>query len=69
MTNYEKIKEIMNEDNKSCIIRHKKTGEEGVVSINEKGKIWVFYGASDGSDDKEITEKEFDENFEIIGEE
>ena len=69
ISSYRRIREITYVNDNTCIICHKETGEKGVASVNDKGVIWVFYGADDGSDDKEMTEEEFDKTFEIIGEE
>ena len=63
MTEYEKLVEA----EKTCHtieIREKATGKEGVAGTNLDG-VAVFYGASDGSDDKTISAEEFNECFEI----
>lgn len=50
-------------------IKKKNTNLTGVALLTCDGKIKVFYGADDGSDDKIMTFDEFCTNFEIINEE
>lgn len=50
-------------------IKKKNTNLIGVALTTRDGRIKVFYGADDGSDDKVMTFDEFCQNFEIINEE
>lgn len=43
------------------------TGETGVAYTLLNGKVAVFYGADDGSDDKTVTADEFNRDFKVIG--
>lgn len=43
------------------------TGMVGVANTTAAGKVAVFYGAEDGSDDKIVTPEEFSRNFYITG--
>lgn len=48
-------------------IREKATGKEGVANTKKGTEhlVEVFYGNPDGSDDKTITDWEFNRDFEI----
>ena len=67
-TSIEKINSCDNIDNDEyCLIRHKVTGEEGHAYVTLDGRIKVFIGADDGSDDTIVSEQEFDNLFDIVG--
>lgn len=68
MSTLERIKEAENLG-KEILIRSKSTKETGVcgTSVLNENLINVFYGNDSGCDDKlEITEEEFDAEFEIL---
>lgn len=46
-------------------IVEKETGKTGVASTDRDGRVQLFYGADDGSDDKTITPEQFNDDFEI----
>lgn len=46
-------------------IVEKETGKTGVANTAEDGRVQLFYGADDGSDDKTITPEQFNDDFEI----
>ena len=46
-------------------IVEKETGKLGVVNTAEDGRVQLFCGADDGSDDKTITPEQFNDDFEI----
>lgn len=58
---------LKNESNElTTHIKEKETNREGVCTWGKKG-IAIFIGADDGSDDKIISEDEFNENYIITG--
>ena len=46
-------------------IRERATGKTGVANSTRDGRVAVFYGNSDGSDDTVLTPEVFSERFEI----
>ena len=66
MNEYEKL--VLAEKTCHTIeVREKATGKEGVANTCERG-VQVFYGADDGSDDKNISPEIFSRDFEITAE-
>lgn len=65
-TNYELLRSCKKEFFSELRIIEKSTGKTGVADISRNG-VYVFYGASDGSDDKEISIEEFNTLFEADG--
>ena len=46
-------------------IMEKETGKLGVANAAEDGRVQLFYGADDGSDDKTVTLDQFNDDYEI----
>lgn len=65
MNSYEIIK-LNSDNNKECNIYHKATNSYGVALPTTDGNIKVFYGKDDGSDDRILTEEQFNIEFEIV---
>lgn len=66
MTTYEQLLEAESNKADTVEIREISTGKEGIASTCADGKVFVFYGADDGSDDKVISADEFNSQFEVI---
>ena len=66
MTEYMKLRKA-EETCHTIEVREKETGKEGVANTKAgmRHLVEVFYGADDGSDDKTITDWEFNRDFEI----
>ena len=65
MTTYEQLLEAESNKADTVEIRETSTGKEGVANTCADDKVFVFYGADDGSDDKVISADEFNSQFEI----
>lgn len=63
MTEFEKLVKAENTAH-TIEIKETKTGKCGVANTYN-GKVQVFYGADDGSDDATITAAEFNKRFQI----
>lgn len=69
MNNIDKIKELQKTD-LMAIIKEITTGREGSALYNEKlDQVKIYIGNGDGSDDKWVSNEQFNEDYIIIGEE
>ena len=62
--------QLLDAENRGCHtidIREISTEKDGVANTCYDGKVAVFYGADDGSDDAVISPEEFNRRFEITG--
>lgn len=50
----------------SMVVKNLKKGREGTAILTAQGKIAVFEGKDDGSDDKIYSLEEFNRNYEVI---
>ena len=64
MTEYQKL---VDAEKTYCTIEIEEisTGKGGVANSEDDGKVAVFYGAEDGSDDKVISAEGFNQSFRI----
>ena|GEM_PF-2201561 len=66
MTAYEELlKAEAQTDIDTIEIREKSSGKVGVADTCRDGRVAVYYGAEDGSDDAVISPEEFSARFEI----
>ena len=67
MNSFEKLKELERKNVETVYAFNKETNVEAVVNTTVKGMVALFYGNIDGSDDKIISEEEFNKNWVVEG--
>lgn len=64
-TAYEQLVEAEGAHADTIEIVEVSTGKRGVANTDIQGRVWAFYGAFDGSDDKILSAVEFNAKFQI----